>query len=271
MAKKSTTPEATPEPKPEKKPAKKKQPSEKQPANKKQTVDDRSTSWACIVYPESAADFRQKVESLFLEGFCSPLHTDKDEESQLEKKPHHHLLFKFPTKKSAKQVADVFKQFGGVGTERVNNFRAYARYLCHLDQPDKKRYDPADVLTFGSLDYLGLIESTSDRYRVVAEIMEFCELNPERVRWSFYRLLTIAREENEEWFRHLCDDCARVVSDYLKSGEWEAGREAREKDREEERKARQKKYKADEDLARLHYQQSVDRYRRECEREDARA
>lgn len=206
--------------------------------NKAGPKDGRQYTWATIVYPDDNPEFREKIHGLFLEGFISPLHTDKDEETQLEKKPHRHVLVKFPTKKSKQQVADVFAQFGGVGVEPVSNFRAYARYLCHLDQPDKKRYDPADVLTFGSLDYLSLIEAVSDRYRVVGEIMRFCKENPDRVKNSFARLLDICLEENEEWFRHLCDDCARVISDYLKSADWDEGREAREQDREYERKVR---------------------------------
>ena len=42
---------------------------------------------------------------------------------------------------------------GGVGVEPVKSVRAYARYLCHLDSPDKVCYRTEDVLSLSGADY----------------------------------------------------------------------------------------------------------------------
>lgn len=188
-------------------------------ASKAPKEEKRSRSWATIIYPESSPDFEQKIRALMLEGFISPLHTDIDEEKQLEKKPHRHFLMQFPSVKSYTQVKEICDQFGGAGAECVSNTRAYARYLCHLDQPNKKQYDPAEVIPIGAEDYFNLIEAPSTRYQVVRDMQAFCESHKHEIGYSLARLMDYAAENNESWFRHLCDDCCYVMKAYLKSKE----------------------------------------------------
>ena len=52
-----------------------------------------------------------------------------------------------------------------------------ARYLCHLDQPKKHRYDPADVQAFGALDYQRLIMAGRDEDNLLDEMMEYIDEN----------------------------------------------------------------------------------------------
>lgn len=47
--------------------------------------------------------------------------------------------------KTIEQAKDLFEQIGGVGCEKVNSIRGYARYLCHLDNPEKAQYDQGAV------------------------------------------------------------------------------------------------------------------------------
>lgn len=190
-----------------------------------ETKEKRSRNWATIIYPDSAPEnFRDIISELMIEALLSPLHTDQDEEKQLEKKPHYHLEIKFSTMKSKDQTLEIVSKFGGVGAEAVNDFRAYARYLCHLDQPNKKQYDPKEVRSFGSLDYLEIIEASADKYKIVGEIMDYIDQHPQEIKNSFSRLLRVARIENESWFRHLCDDCAYIIKEYLTSKDWDERR-----------------------------------------------
>lgn len=202
----------------------------KEKASKNESKEKRSRNWATIIYPDSAPEnFRDIIGELMIEALLSPLHTDADEEKQLEKKPHYHLEMKFSTMKSREQVLEIVEKFAGVGAEAVNDFRAYARYLCHLDQPNKKHYEPKEVKAFGSLDYLEIIESSADKYKAIGEILDYVDEHADEIRNSFARLLRAARMENESWFRHLCDDCAYVIKEYLTSKEWDERRDEYER------------------------------------------
>lgn len=55
----------------------------------------------------------------------------------------------FDSVKTEKQAVEFFSTFGGVGCEVVNSSRAYARYLCHLDNPEKASYKIDQVRQFG--------------------------------------------------------------------------------------------------------------------------
>ena len=101
--------------------------------------DSRRRVFATVVYPESSPDnWRQIIDDYHVPVLISPLH-DKDinNGSGDLKKPHYHVMFMFDGKKSDDQWNDIKSSFGGVGTERIESTRGYARYLCHLDNPEK--------------------------------------------------------------------------------------------------------------------------------------
>lgn len=184
--------------------------------------DQRSKIWACIIYPDSAPDnFMEIIRSLMLEGFLSPLHEDQPEDEVELRKPHYHFQMYFPTNKSYDQVKVITDQLHATRPERLNNARAYARYLCHLDQPDKQRYDIADVIEFGGRNYIEVINTSSDRYKVIAEIMDFCDENQDLIHNSFALLMRYCRKwDKKEWFQALCDNSAYIIKEYLESLAW---------------------------------------------------
>lgn len=81
----------------------------------------------------------------------------------------------FDSVKTDKQAKELFDKIGEVGLQRVNSTRGYARYLCHLDNPEKAQYDQSDAIQLGGADYIFVIGLTSDKYRAVREIIEFCK------------------------------------------------------------------------------------------------
>ena len=61
------------------------------------------------------------------------------------KKPHYHVMIMYDSVKTIEQAREVLSAIGGVGVEIVNSVRGYARYLCHLDNPEKYQYDKGFV------------------------------------------------------------------------------------------------------------------------------
>lgn len=183
----------------------------------KNTVASRFRTFATMIYPESAPDhWLDTLRSFHVEGFVSPLHDCDTYSDKRPKKPHWHVVLYFHGMKSPDQVKVLFDQIGGVGLEIVNSFRAYARYLCHLDDPDKAQYDPSAVTSLSGLDYFETIGSL-DRYSAISEMEEFCE--KERI-YSYAELSRYARLNRPAWHRILCS-CATVhMTAFLKSCSW---------------------------------------------------
>lgn len=181
-------------------------------------TDTRTRNFATIVYPESAPDNWQDIlAQQFVPAFISPLH-DKDINPTGEpKKPHYHVVLMFEGKKSVEQVTEIFNLIGGVGCEKVNSIRGYARYLCHLDNPEKAQYEQNLVRSLGGADYVGTIGLVTDKYKAIGEMIDFCKENNII---SYSDLLEYCRMERFDWFRVLCDNGTVVMKEYLKSKSW---------------------------------------------------
>lgn len=165
---------------------------EKQKEYDKNRSGNSSSWWWGIVYPDSAPEnWRQGLKDEMLDGFISPLHDkDVDGDGNL-KKPHYHLMTHFSHAISRKRAAEYFKRWGAVVQEQkpkagekeefmVTHPMNAARYLCHLDSPDKALYEIADVEDLGSLSYPEWIVDQKDKeYSMldkVFEIMDECLL-----------------------------------------------------------------------------------------------
>ena len=180
------------------------------------SVDKRVRSWATVVYPESAnSDWFNILGEQCVPCFVSPLHDCDCNADGEVKKAHYHVLFTFDGKKSSLQI-------GGVGLEAVNSTRAYARYLCHLDNPEKHQYKVEDVVQFGGADYISLIGVSADKYLAIKQMMKFCR---DSGCLSYSQLLEYASEFEIGWFRILCDNGTVVMKEYLKSVSWQLDKE----------------------------------------------
>lgn len=184
----------------------------------KQTKDDRVRNYATVVYPESAVDnWKEILSQHHVPVFISPLH-DKDINPTGEpKKPHYHVMMMFEGKKSIEQMKEIFDEIHGVGVEKVKSLRGYARYLCHLDNPEKAQYDTDKVTCLGGADYVSTIGLTIDKYIALGEMQDFCE---EYDVLSFAALCRYARLHRMDWFRVLADNGAFYIKEYLRSRMW---------------------------------------------------
>jgi plasmid replication protein len=179
----------------------------------------RTRNFATVVYPESAPqDWLEKLAEAKIEALVSPLH-DKDKNPDGEpKKAHYHVILMFETVKTTEQVKEITEKIGGVGVEKINSLRGYARYLIHADNPEKAQYNKADIKQFGGADYESICSLASDKYAAIREMIQYCTTN-EII--SYADLLRYAAEQNENWFRCLCDNGTVVMKEFLKSLAWE--------------------------------------------------
>lgn len=182
------------------------------------TTNRRFRNFATVVYPESAVENWQEILSeQFIPAFISPLH-DMDTNPDGEvKKPHWHVILAYDAPKSTDQAQDVFTAISGVGCEVVQSLRGYARYLCHLDNPEKHQYSPEDVKALCGADYNDSIGLPTDKYKAIREMIDFVK---EQDIYSYSELLDYCSQERFDWFRVLCDNGTIVVKEYLKSRLW---------------------------------------------------
>lgn len=181
----------------------------------------RYRNFATVVYPDSENTPEHWLS--ILEEFKTPILVSPFHDQDLNvtgevKKPHYHVLIFFEGMKSQDQVKELFDQVGGVGLETVNSLRGYARYLCHLDNPDKHQYSPADVKQLSGADFFEIIQLPSDRYGLIGEMIDYCQAE---MVFSYAALLIYARCYREDWFRILCDSATVVMKEFLKSLRWE--------------------------------------------------
>ena len=191
-------------------------------AEKKAT---RTRNFATVIYIESAPEnWKDILQDLRVQAFISPYH-DKDINPTGElKKPHYHIMMMYDSVKTVEQAAENFIKFGGVGCEVINSTRGYARYLCHLDNPEKTQYSVDDVQSICGADYLEIISLVTDKFKIIGEMQDFCDKYNVT---SFYLLAKYARQNESNWYRSLCENSTFYIKEYLKSKEWSAsnGRE----------------------------------------------
>ena len=178
----------------------------------------RSLYWATIVYPESANTYWDDIlEDFKIPALISPLHQfDIDPYGEL-KKEHYHVILCFDSLKSEKQAKEIFDIIGGVGIELVRSIRSYARYLCHLDNADKYKYDISEVIELSGADYSEYCSLISDKYKAIGEMIDYCQ---EYNIVMYSDLLEYTRQYQYEWFKVLCDSGTVVIKEYLRSREY---------------------------------------------------
>ena len=183
-----------------------------------ETKATRTRNYACVVYPESAPEnWKTIISESKVPVYISPLH-DKDKNPTGEdKKPHYHVLVTYDSMKTKEQAQQFFESFNGVGCEVVNSSRAYARYLCHLDNPEKAKYNIDDVVTYGGADYIAIIGTASDKARTIREMLSYIEENDIT---CFADLAMYASQERSDWFDTLINSGAYFIKEYIKSRTW---------------------------------------------------
>lgn len=174
----------------------------------------RTRNWATVVYPDSAPDgWLSRLEESCVAAFVSPLH-NRDMENGVAKKEHFHVLVMYDNPVMPEQFDELRERIGGVGHLKVESLRGQARYLCHMDSPDKAQYNSAEVIQLGGVDYLQACSSGSDRKKAIKEMMDYCD---ETGTYSYAELMQYAATHNAEWFEALVTHSTYVMVTYLKA------------------------------------------------------
>ena len=179
----------------------------------------RTRNYGTVVYPDSAPENWQDIlAEQFIPAFISPLHDkDTNPDNNEQKKAHYHVMIMFDSVKTKEQAIEVFNLIGGVGCEVIQSRRGYARYMCHMDNPEKFQYKQDDVRALGGADYIDIIGLVTDKYKAIGEMIDYCK---EYNIYSYSDLLEYCRMERFDWFRVLCDNGTVVMKEYLKSRSW---------------------------------------------------
>lgn len=179
----------------------------------------RGENWGMVIYPDSLPDnWRDILAELCVQVLVSPLHDSDINADGEPKKPHRHVLLIFDSMKSQNQVSEIAEMLNAPVPMKMDSARGAARYLCHMDNPEKAQYNPDDVLEFGGADYRSICMRTFEKYSFVREMVMWCR---DQGVVSYAALLEHAMNENEDWFRCLCDNGTYVMKEYLKSAGWE--------------------------------------------------
>lgn len=185
----------------------------------------RSRSWACIVYPESApSGWVDALSDSHVELLISPLHDSDVTAEGAPKKPHYHVLALFPNPAPERAAREVFECAGVTAPpENVKNAKGYARYLVHLDDHDKHRYDEADIVELGGASWESMAFDEGEiQDRILDEIEDW--VDAEGV-VSYHALCRYARKERPEW-THVVRHNSIHLTALLKSYAWELAQEA---------------------------------------------
>ena len=168
----------------------------------KKTEKTKKKEYAFLLYPDSAIfDWIEIVKQL-QQPFFTILHDKDINPDGTPKKPHYHVMVMFDNPRTEGTIKRVNLMCGGNGHfEELLSRRGYARYLCHMDNPEKYQYDPESVMSFFGANYLK--ETMSETARRVRDDEIFCDI------------INFCRENRIIAYCHLVDYCIRSKKDWL--------------------------------------------------------
>lgn len=163
------------------------------------------------------------VLSNFGEPTCIVYH-DRDINSDgTNKKPHYHVLVMCRNRRSENVIEKLVRNCGGANGkyEIVQSKCAYARYLCHMDNPEKMSYSPDEVMTLCGADYSELALTKSDRSCAkidkMREILRYCREHNEIY---YCDLLEYCMDSRLDWLPCMVGTYGRTIRNYLQSREY---------------------------------------------------
>lgn len=178
----------------------------------------RARAWTAAVYPDSAPENWQEIlREQLIECLISPLHDKDIEPTGEKKKAHWHVVISFKNPTTFEKACEIFSTINAVVPPmeqcKVKDFKQMARYLCHLDQPDKHRYPIDEVVSIGAIDYPALVMSGADEDAMLDEIFDFIQQYDIR---RFCDFIDLVRSQKPEWRRVVYHQYNGLVSRYIK-------------------------------------------------------
>ena len=166
-----------------------------------------------VVYDSSSIGWKERLMSWHFPGYY--IFHDKD-----TKKPHYHVLMTSRGKYTLDRLNGLVEHVVGFKTQiqEVISLRGYARYLCHLDNPEKHQYSLSEVVSFGGTNYAEYINPGGTSLSMAKEIIQYCR---DHDIYVYADLVDYCMEHNEAWFKYLiCNNQGKQVLEYMKSRYW---------------------------------------------------
>lgn len=201
-------------------------------------TDSRTRNYVGIVYPESAyPNWKEILAEECVPAVISPLH-DKDVNPGTDetKKPHYHVMLCFGSVKTQKQAQAIFDKLSikGVQCKPVSSVSGQARYLIHMDNPEKYQYKADDVVSLNGADWSSMVMTSTDVFKTMKEICEYCR---KYNILSYSDLCDFTMQHNFDWFRIISSHTV-FFKEYLKSRSWTSGIDLEKQEQESLRKTR---------------------------------
>ena len=179
-----------------------------------------SRNFCFMMYDDSMnADFISVLSDFGEKAFI--VYHDRDVNPDgTQKKPHYHVMVMCKTTRSVNSVQKLVDDCGGANGayKAIKTKRGYARYLCHMDNPEKMPYAPDEVMCLCGADYLSLAMTKSDvkcnKLNMLRQIIRYCRDNS----IIYYcDMVDYCTEERQEWLPVLASSYGRVVRNYIQS------------------------------------------------------
>jgi len=181
-------------------------------------------NYSFLIYPEGLADnFIEVLNDSGGKGFYILHDMDKLDDGT-DKKAHYHVMVMFENPRSLSAVSKIALRCGAANgfVQPLKNAVAYARYLCHMDNPNKYRYESCEVTSFGGTDYEGFCETAADREKkkliIVHQMVDYiCD----NVIYSYADLFEYCCSCRQDWLKALLNpSVGRSIMEYIKSKSW---------------------------------------------------
>lgn len=191
---------------------------EKTEKTKKKSIKFRD--YAFLLYPESCnSDWLQILTQLQQPLFWILHDCDKNPDGSM-KKPHYHVMIMFENPRSINSIEKIAIMCGGNGhLEQVVSRRGYARYLCHLDNPEKFQYDPEKhIHSLCGADYcketISSAEAKMNKIIMITEILQFIDSNQIHI---YADLIRYCANLRPDWLEILMSFSGQLIKDYIRS------------------------------------------------------
>lgn len=163
-------------------------------------------NFASIIYPDSVVDgWVDRIRDTHVKCFVSPLH-EPESDSEMQKKQHYHIMLMFDKQTSLRQAADTFEYISGLEVkycEILRSLPGYARYMLHLDDPDKQQFETSvSVSCYNGANYSKAIDTDESFFENLEAMTAFILQNKDI---TFHGLSAYAMYNNREWFRILAN------------------------------------------------------------------
>lgn len=186
-----------------------------------------SRNFCFLLYDDSMnPDFITVLSGFGEKAFV--VYHDRDINSDgTQKKPHYHVMVMCHNCRSEKVVSGLVHNCGGANDSYlpVVSKRGYARYLCHMDNPEKMCYEPDEVMCLCGADYLELALTKTDKdcqkNSKMKEVLHYCQKNKII---HYCELVDYCMDYRPDWMPCFVGSHGRVIRSYVQSLEYKLRR-----------------------------------------------